>query len=323
MHVSDTPLKSRSIRSSRVGLVELSRMCWKTARPHQWCKNLIVFAPVLFAQKIHQVPALLATTECFVVFCLIASATYFLNDTVDRDADKLHPHKRSRPLACGIMTRKQALIMFLALNSLGIVLSYVIRPSLLLLAFTYIVTTLTYSLRLKSIALLDVLLIAAGFLIRAIAGAVSVNVPVSTWFLLCTTLGAVFLALEKRRYELQALSTEAIVHRKSLNGYSLELIDRLESVVLPVLLTCYVLYSFQSVHGQWMMLTIPFVLYGIMRYQSLSAGSSPEQVFLKDRPIQTAIILWLACSAAVIYGHLPAAITRLFSFMESLPAVVF
>jgi 4-hydroxybenzoate polyprenyltransferase len=156
---------------------------------------------------------------------------------------------------------------------------------------------------------LDVFCIACGFVLRALAGGAAAHVPLSAWFLLCTSLGALFLALEKRRQEFRALGAEAAGHRAVLGKYSLDLLDRMEAVIVPTLVTAYAFYSFQSSYGQWMMITVPMVLYGILRYQVLSVRDtttgSPEEVLLKDRPIQYTIILWVLACMSVVYGWLP------------------
>jgi 4-hydroxybenzoate polyprenyltransferase len=241
-------------------------------------------------------------------FCLVSSSIYIVNDILDREADRVHPSKCKRAIASGQVSITAAWIISALLALSGLLLAFYVRPALILVLLAYLALTISYSLLLKHLAILDVLSIAAGFLLRAVAGAVAVRVPMSGWFLLCTGLGAVFLALEKRRRELSILQNAADSHRKALQGYSAALLDRMESLILPSLLTSYIFYSFQNtVHGQWMMLTVPFVVYGLIRYQQLSCGElaisgTPEEVLLKDRPIQIAIFLWLLTSVGVIYG---------------------
>lgn len=163
-----------------------------------------------------------------------------------------------------------------------------------------------YSIKLKHTPIIDIFCIAAGFVIRAVAGAMAVKVAASAWFLLCTSLGALYLASEKRRQELKLLDTTSGAHRKVLSDYSVSIVARMENVIVPSLLTCYAIYSFNSPHGQWMMITVPIVLYGLMRYQMLSEQGTitgaPEDVFWRDRPIQLTIALWLLACAFVIYG---------------------
>lgn len=292
-------------------------------RPRQWTKNLIAFAPLIFAMKVHELPALERASFCVLAFCFVSSASYIINDLLDRQVDKMHPAKAKRPLASEQISVRSALILAAILAPAGLLIAFLVRPALILVMLSYLLLSLLYSFVLKHIAIVDVLSIAAGFLLRAIAGAVAVSVPTSAWFLLCTGLGAVFLALEKRRRELSVLNQTADAHRKTLSIYTPALLDRMEALVLPSLLTAYVFYSFQSFHGQWMMLTVPFVLYGLMRYQQLGSNEddlsgTPEEVLLKDRPIQIAILLWLLCSVGVIYGGVQQCVDLLVRFVDSL-----
>lgn len=292
-------------------------------RPRQWTKNLIAYAPLLFAAKAHISHLFLNASLCVAAFCLVSSSIYIINDILDKEADRLHPTKCKRPIAAAQVSSTKAAFLAVLLAAAGLGLCFFVRPSLILVLISYLVLTISYSFVLKHIAILDVLAIAGGFLLRAVAGAVAVHVPMSGWFLLCTGLGAIFLALEKRRRELSVLQNSADVHRKALQSYSPQLLDRLESLILPSLLTSYVFYSFLSVHGQWMMLTVPFVIYGLMRYQQLSVSSqgqtgSPEEVLFKDRPIQIAILLWLCSSALVVYGGIQSLLHFLVAAVDSL-----
>ncbi len=292
-------------------------------RPKQWTKNLIVLAPMLFAAKLHDPQLVLNALLCCVAFCLLSSSLYIFNDILDKDADKLHPTKCKRPISSGEISLPLAWTLCLILAPAALALSFYIRPALVLVFVAYLVLNVSYSALLKHIAIVDVLTIATGFLLRAMAGAVAVKVPLSSWFLLCAGLGAIFLALEKRRSELSTLQNSADSHRPVLQRYSSALIDRLEAVVLPGLLVSYIFYSFLSIHGQWMMLSVPFVIYGIMRYQQLSSQNdsstgAPEDVLLKDRPIQIAIVLWLLTCAGVLYGVIQHAVQILVTGMDSL-----
>jgi 4-hydroxybenzoate polyprenyltransferase len=279
----------------------------KVMRPKQWTKNLIVYAPLIFAGKANDPHLLLIATICLVSFCLASSSVYIVNDILDREADKLHPTKCRRPIAAGQVSLPGAWVLAFILAAGALSLAFAVRHALILVLLGYLILTVSYSFVLKHLSILDVLSIATGFLLRAVAGAVAVYVPTSGWFLLCTGLGAIFLALEKRRREISVLQTSADAHRPALHGYTQQLLDRMEALVLPSLLTAYVFYSFQSIHGQWMMLTVPFVVYGLMRYQQLSCSgetltAAPEEVLLKDRSIQVTVILWLLTSVGVVYG---------------------
>ncbi len=308
---TDTATKKRSMPLLRV------------MRPKQWPKNFIAFAPLLFAAKANNLNLLLDECLCVASFCLISSSIYIVNDILDCEADKKHPTKCRRPIAAGEVSISTAWTMAAILAPSALALSFLVRPALTLVLIAYLILTVAYSYVLKHISLLDVLSIAAGFLLRAVAGAVAVHVPMSGWFLLCTGLGAIFLALEKRRNELSVLQNQADLHRKALQGYTIQFLDRLESLILPSLLTSYVFYSFQSIHGQWMMLTVPFVIYGLMRYQQLSTEKNantgtPEEVLLKDRPIQITILLWLFTSALVVYGGIQYLTHTIVVFADSL-----
>lgn len=319
----DLSLQAPDTVSTKDGPAQKLAACIAILRPRQWTKNLIAYAPLIFALKLQDLHLFEKASLCVLAFCLVSSATYIVNDLRDLEADKMHPRKKRRPLASGQISVQSALILAAILAPAGLLISFLVKPSLALLTLTYLCLTVFYTFVLKNIAILDVLAIASGFLLRAISGALAVSVPTSAWFLLCTGLGAVFLGLEKRRRELGVLTQAADTHRKTLQIYTPALLDRMESLVLPSLLTAYVFYSFQSVHGEWMMLTVPFVLYGLMRYQQLSTAEddlsgTPEEVLLKDRPIQITILLWLLTSIGVIYGGIQHGIDFIVNAVDSL-----
>jgi 4-hydroxybenzoate polyprenyltransferase len=300
---------------------EWARTVLQVLRPRQWTKNLIAFAPILFAMKIHESRLVLLVSLCVVAFCLASSAVYVVNDILDRECDRTHPVKRKRPIASGKLSVTAAWWLAAVCAGASLLLSFAIRPFLSLIVLTYLALMLLYGLYWKHRVLLDVFSISAGFVLRAAGGAAAAMVPVSGWFLLCTSSGALFLALEKRRQELYLLKTDADSHRRTLNEYSDELINRMEAIIVPTLLTGYAFYSFQSWHGQWMMLTVPFVFYGIMRYLVLSvrraSTGSPEEVLLKDRPIQVTIVLWLATCVLVVYDIFPKAAGAVVPWFDS------
>jgi 4-hydroxybenzoate polyprenyltransferase len=293
---------------------------FKSARPKQWTKNLIVFAPIIFAARIFESERLLATCVCAVAFCLVSSAVYLINDVLDREQDRIHPRKKNRPIASGRLSPTLAMSTAIIASLLAIFLSLLVRPSCAVLVLTYWAVMLLYANFLKHVVLLDVMIVASGFVLRAIAGGVAAGVPLSGWFLLCTSFGALFLALEKRRQELTTLTESAQNHRSVLEDYSTGLIDRIEAIVVSGLLNCYIFYSFLSYHGQWMMVTVPFVFYGVIRYQLLSKQAvltgAPEEVLLQDRPIQVAILLWLLTSVAVLYNVIPGGIGQVFQWLD-------
>jgi 4-hydroxybenzoate polyprenyltransferase len=294
----------------------------KVCRPHQWTKNMIVWAPILFAGRITEPVLVARVAGCMASMCLMSSAIYVLNDLLDREADKLHPEKKNRPIAAGKITTFEAVVLCILLAELAVVISYFVRPSLILVIFCYLTIMVAYSTKLKHLPLIDVCCISAGFVLRAVGGAAAAHVPVSPWFLLCTSLGSLFLALDKRRQELVVMTGKAEQHRAALAEYTPEMLNRIESLILPSLLTCYAIYSFQSVHGPAMLLTVPFVVFGVMRYQLLSTSSTstaaPDKVLLKDRPLQVTIVAWMLVAAGVVYDILPKAYESLIQATDNL-----
>lgn len=294
----------------------------KILRPRQWTKNLIAFAPLLFAGRLGEIDAVLATALVTMSLCLVSGGMYVMNDIKDRDSDALHPVKKQRPVASGRIATRTAAAVAIAALLIGLTLGFWVRPVVGLGLLLYILLQLAYNYYLKAHAILDVFSIAAGFVLRAAAGGAAAHVALSGWFLFCTSLGALFLAIEKRRQELLTLGDEANAHRASFDKYSLELINRMESVVVPSLVTAYCIYCFFSPSGQWMLLTVPFVLFGVLRYQLLSTMKSstgaPEEVLLKDRSIQLCIISWVAISVGVVYDWIPQAVNGLVNGVDSL-----
>jgi 4-hydroxybenzoate polyprenyltransferase len=302
--------------------MEKSLVWIKLLRPRQWTKNLIAFAPLLFAGRLGEKDALLATGLCTVCLCLVSGAMYIFNDIKDRESDARHPDKRTRPIAAGAVTPRSATIIAVIALTIGLVGGFLVRPVVGFGLLLYVLLQCAYNFCLKSHAILDVFSIAAGFVLRAAAGGAAAHVALSGWFLICTSLGALFLAIEKRRQELLTLGDDANTHRKSFEKYSLPLIDRMESVVVPSVVTSYCIYCFFSPSGQWMLLTVPFVLFGVLRYQLLStrhaSTGAPEEVLLKDRSIQLCILFWIAISIGVVHDWIPDAVGRLVNTVDSL-----
>lgn len=301
---------------------EKIRLILKLIRPKQWAKNLIVFAPALFSGKIFEPATFGAAAMCFVAFSLCASSVYVVNDVLDCKSDKLHPKKKNRPIASGKISPSLAMAIGVLCAAGALAVGFLVRPTVDVFLLVYFVLMMFYALVLKHYVLLDVFAIAAGFVLRAAAGAAAVGVESSGWFLACTSFGALFLGLEKRRQETMLLKDDAASHRKTLNAYSPELVDRMEAVIVPSLVTCYAFYTFQSYHGQWMMLTLPFVLYGVMRYQVLSVKSddtgAPDEVLWKDRGIQVTLLLWVLTCAGVVYGVIPKFFATTSAFLDGL-----
>lgn len=282
---------------------------FKILRPKQWTKNLIAYTPLLFGHKFSDPQALLAVTICVACLCLVSGSVYVANDLKDREADAKHPTKKNRLIAAGKISPGIATGIGIAAMLIGLAGAFMVRPAVAVVLGAYLLLQIVYNLSWKNQPILDCFSIACGFVLRAVAGGAAAHVPLSGWFLLCTSLGALFLALEKRRQELQILGEKASEHRKVFDKYSVDLLNRMEAVVVPSLLTSYAIYCYFSPYGQWMMLSLPFAAYGIFRYQFLSTTktitAAPEEVLLKDRHIQLSIIFWLIASAGVIYGWIP------------------
>ncbi|MFH2040337.1 MAG: decaprenyl-phosphate phosphoribosyltransferase [Chloroflexota bacterium] len=286
-------------------LFELIRML----RIKQWTKNALVFFALIFDKQLFHPVALLRTTCGFLLFCLISSAVYIFNDISDIEADHQHPEKKNRPLPSGRLPIKIAWVAGIFLVTLVLPLSYLLSPSFAAVILAYLILILVYSKWLKHIPILDVLIIAAGFVLRVHAGVTLIAIErFSPWLYVVTTLGALYLGFGKRRAELALLAGDANSHRRVLNGYTIPLLDQYIMIVSSTTILAYSLYTFSAPNlpeNHSMMLTIPFVIYGVFRYlylvQSKHAGGAPEEVLLSDRPLQAAILLWGITVMGVFY----------------------
>jgi decaprenyl-phosphate phosphoribosyltransferase len=298
---------------------------FQALRPRQWTKNLIVFAAPLFAFNL-QPSALLSAGIAFVLFCAASSSFYLLNDIADVAADRQHPVKCKRPIAAGLVKVPVAVGLAIGLLGLALGLGWLQAPALCFTLATYALFQVAYNLRLKRIAILDIIVIASGFVLRAIAGGVAGGIVPSVWFLLCTAMLALFLAIEKRKAELRLLQIRGGKTRAVLQQYSLALLGRMENLVTTGAVMSYALWSSgPQVNGAstaWMMLTLPFVLYGVFRYQLLSDRQAaiddapppserterPEEILLTDRPILFTVIGWILTVFVILLlkrqGHL-------------------
>ncbi len=280
----------------------------KLMRPKQWLKNLFVLAALIFSGKFQNGHILLLNLYVFILFSLISSAVYILNDLVDVEKDKNHPQKQYRPIASGKVSKSQALVLELILVCVVLFTSYSINSKLLFVLLAYYIMNILYSFILKNIVIVDVMIITMGFVLRVISGSIVTNVQLSPWLILCTILISLFLALNKRRSEIVTLKDKRGSHRKILEEYSVELIDNMLTIVTPSILITYCLYTFSSIQSRTMMITIPFVLYGIFRYQYLVAkknvGGKPEDVFQNDLPFLIDIVLWGISIIVIIYFKL-------------------
>ena len=278
-------------------------------RPRQWTKNGLLFIALAFTLNLQQPGLVVRSVVAFACFCAVSSAGYLLNDVVDVDADRSHPTKRLRPIAAGQMAVPFALGLGLTLAAIGVAGGFVINPLLGLLTLAYGLLTAVYSMTLKHLVLLDIFGIAGGFVLRAAAGAVAIDVPISPWLYIATLLGALLIALGKRRTELETLGVEAAIgHRRNLESYSLEFIDQLILVISSAALMTYALYTFSAENlprNHAMMLTIPVVLYGLFRYLFLvragDVGASPEELLFRDRPLLVAVAVWALLAVTILY----------------------
>ncbi len=282
----------------------------KSMRPAQWTKNLFVFAALIFARKFFSPREIALSVGAFLVFCLASGAFYIFNDIRDCEEDRLHPKKCLRPIAHGDLGRGQAMAVFLVLSIIGLAAAFLLRPQFFYAVAVYLAIQLAYSLKLKQVVILDIFVIAAGFVIRVVAGGLVIDVPISSWLLICTTLLALLLAMGKRRHELILLEDKATNHRAILKEYSAYLLDQMIAVVTASTLIAYCLYTisaetvakFGTEHLIW---TAAFVLYGIFRYLYLvhqkGKGGSPEELILQDKPLLLNIVLWIGAVVVIIY----------------------
>jgi len=280
----------------------------KTMRPRQWTKNLVIFAALVFDKQLVDPQAGLRTLAGFVIFCLISGVVYILNDLVDIEADRKHPEKRRRPLASGKLSPTVALTAAIIVLVLALPAGWLLSTDFALIALGYFALNLAYSKWLKHIPLVDVLTIAMGFVLRVAAGVLLIVVErFSPWLYVVITLGALYLGFGKRRAELALLAEQANSHRRVLDGYTIPLLDQFITIVSATTIIAYSLYTFSAPNlpeNHAMMLTIPFVLYGIFRYlyliQVTYQAGAPEEVLLSDRPLQISIVLW-GLSVLVIF----------------------
>jgi len=285
------------------------RLIFKTMRPRQWLKNIFIFAALIFDRQLLAVKPLLITTAAFLLFCLTSSLVYIINDLVDIKADQRHPQKKKRPLASGELSKTAAITAAAILALISFPSAFILNFYLGLIISGYFILMLAYSLWLKHVSLIDVMIIASGFVLRVAAGVAVVETDFfSPWLFLATTFLALFIGLGKRRAEIDLLATDAGSHRRVLNGYSLDLLDQLLTIVLSATLMTYCLYTISSPispDNHIMMLTIPFVIFGLFRYLFLikmdHIGGAPEEIVLTDRPMQAVILLWGLTVIIILY----------------------
>ncbi len=277
-------------------------------RPRQWLKNLFVFAGLLFTLDVdHPASDFLRVGLAFGLFCMLSGSIYLLNDILDAERDRKHEEKRRRPIASGRLSKPAAWGAFWVIAPAAVVASFTLGREFGAMALAYTVIFGLYSVRLKEVVILDVMLIASGFVLRAAAGAAAVQVVISPWLLICTTLLALLLGLAKRREELLVLEVEAANHRPSLDHYTVPFVDQMIGISASATIISYALYTFFSATGQQhphLMATVPFVIYGIFRYlfliQHRLGVESPELLVVRDRPLLINILLWIITSAVIV-----------------------
>jgi 4-hydroxybenzoate polyprenyltransferase len=278
-------------------------------RPRQWTKNLLVFAALIFDLKLDEPARVGLAVVAFGCFCLASGGVYLVNDLVDREADRRHPLKRLRPIASGRLPERLAVFAAAAAFVLAPGVAALIRPGFGVIIVSYLALMLAYSFWIKHVVILDVFAISGGFVLRAAGGAVALGVPISPWLYVCTVLLALFLGFGKRRNEIRLLEHAAGLHRRNLDEYSVGLLDQLIMLTAAATIMSYSLYTFTAPTlpaNHAMMLTIPFVLYGIFRYLLLvyvrDEGGAPEQLLLSDRPLLGSVMLWAVAVVAILYG---------------------
>jgi 4-hydroxybenzoate polyprenyltransferase len=279
-------------------------------RPHQWVKNLFVLAPLLFGMKLGQPGFVFMALAAAFCFCLLSSAMYLVNDIVDIEADRAHPEKRLRPIPSGALSARVALLATFLLLAGAFAIAVALGVKFSLLAIAYCVVVLGYSLAFKQAIVLDGMLIATGFVLRVVAGAIAVSVYPTHWLIVCAFLLALFLAFSKRRQELLMLSSEAEQHRSVLGQYTVSYLDRANNILLGVTIVCYALYTVapetvnrfgtdKLIYGS------AFVIYGLLRYlallQDTGNGGNPSKMLVKDRALLLAVVGWAIYNGLIIY----------------------
>jgi 4-hydroxybenzoate polyprenyltransferase len=279
-------------------------------RPEQWTKNLLVFAALIFAERLFDVPAVLTTLAAFAVFCALSGVVYLINDIADRHTDREHPLKRRRPIAAGALPVPIALGTAVIIAGGGLAAAFALGWPFGIVAVVYLALQGLYSGPLKHIVIIDVLTLSIGFVLRAAAGAVAINVVISHWLFVCTILLAMFIALAKRRHEIVLLADSATSHRPILGEYSPYLLDQMIAIVSASTLIAYIFYTISPETAakfgtEWLGLTIPFPLYGIFRYLYLvhrrEGGGSPADLLINDRPLLACVLAWVAAVVVIIY----------------------
>jgi len=282
----------------------------KLIRPTQWLKNGIIVLALIFAGELTHIGKTEISEIAIIIFCLLSSAVYTFNDLIDKERDRQHPLKKSRPIASGRISIGLALVIIILFAGCGLAGAWFVNLYFFYSALAFLGLNTLYTLWMKDVVILDVMAIAISFVIRAYAGAFAIEVPASTWMLINTLLLAMFLGLGKRRHELVLLEKGADTHRKTLSMYSAQLLDQFIAVITSAIIVIYMLYSFSTevmtkLETTKLYITIPFVVYGVFRYLYLiyreDRGGSPTHVFISDKPILITVFLWLITASLILY----------------------
>jgi len=273
-------------------------------RPKQWTKNGLLYAALIFSGHFRDPRDWAYGTLGFLAFCLLSSTGYVYNDLRDAEADRKHPKKRFRPIAAGELSPAMAWGLMFTCVAVAVGLSWLVRPAFLVTSLLYFATTLSYSTIFKHVVILDVMLLAACYIWRAVAGAVAIGVPISPWLLLCTAFGALFLGFNKRRGEILLLEGRNAGTRKSLAEYSPAMLQEFQAITTSGTIISYALYTVLGSPTPWLLVTLPYVLYGVFRYIYLidqrGEGAAPDETLLRDRPILLTAVLWVATAVVVL-----------------------
>lgn len=285
-------------------------VCLRAMRPYQWTKNLLLLAALLFAGELGNLDQVLRGLLAMASFCLAASATYIFNDLRDIENDREHPEKKDRPLASGALSIPVAWVLLTVLFAGSAGLAYYVRPVFVVPLMVYVALTLSYSIILKHLIIIDVMAIASGFVIRAVAGAVALDISFSNWLVVCTFFLATFLGSSKRRHEIALLEDGAHAHRKVLQHYSMAFLDQMILIMACCTILTYTIYTcspevVERIGTDKLYLTLPFVVYGLFRYLHLvhhsSDGGDPISTLMKDRSLGLTVLLWAIACVVIIY----------------------
>ena len=283
---------------------------FKELRVYQWTKNLLVFGALIFARQLGEPLQIARSVVCFCAFCAASSLVYVFNDIMDVENDRVHPEKCKRPLASGAMSMGAAKAVMALLMVVALVVSSFLGPRVLVAVTIYVGITLLYSLGLKNVVIIDVMIVAIGFVVRAMAGAVALDVTFSNWLVVCTLFLALFLGISKRRHEIQSLEDLATSHREVLGHYSVPYLDSMTIIVGGATLITYTIYTcspdvVERMQTDKLYLTLPLVVYGLFRYlylvQRKLDGGDPSSTLLRDKPLAATVLLWVISCAAIIY----------------------